>query len=347
MASPGNERPVPTATSPERPASAQGEPINDALKNGIKRRAADRTLVVVEDVLLQPQLLEVAHEYALATQILPSTSDSVLPLRQKHHSDSAADADGWTPLTRACDRGDDASMRALLNAGAAIEAPLSSGHTALMLACLLGHRSCVSALLSREAPADLAAIDKAGWTALMFAAHSGHAICASELLVKGADPNCANSDGFTALMVAAQQGNCACILTLLEWSARPDMRSHNGATALIIACEHGHAMAATTLLRKGADAEAEKLDGFTALLAACQLGDAACLRALIRCGAQVNHVGSHGFTAMMLAVDLEHTNCIHELQCAGAMHCACWYGRKCETHFWIHKQLHSSTSKGQ
>lgn len=263
----------------------------------------------------------------------PASSPATRAMR-RHRTESEADADGWTALMRACDRGDDASVRALLDAGdVTLESKLSSGHTALIVASIMGHEKCVRALLSARIAPALDVSDIVGWTALMHAAHFGLVICAGELLQHKANPNCSNRDGFTALMLAAQAGSSGCVLTLLQWGARPDARAMDGSTALIVACEHNHPIDATSLLRTGlADADAEKHDGFTALMSACQVGNAACVRALVRGGARVDHVGSHGFTARMLADHHGHTRCAQELAYPREAHCGCWLGRRCLTH---------------
>ena len=74
-----------------------------------------------------------------------------------------------------------------------------------MLAALNGNTDTAKALL--EAGADLEAKNNNGGTALMLAALNGNTDTAKALLEAGADLEAKNNNGGTALMSAAQQGH--------------------------------------------------------------------------------------------------------------------------------------------
>ncbi len=83
---------------------------------------------------------------------------------------NAADPAGWTALARAVhnpesDRGDADVVRALIDAGADVEAPIGYGIRPLMLAAGYGETAVVQALL--DAGADVLARNHGGLTALM------------------------------------------------------------------------------------------------------------------------------------------------------------------------------------
>ena len=63
-------------------------------------------------------------------------------------------------------------MSMLLDRGADVNAKTNNGVTALMMASLQGHPSCISMLLDRGA--DVNAKNNNGWTALMAASQEGH-----------------------------------------------------------------------------------------------------------------------------------------------------------------------------
>ncbi len=96
--------------------------------------------------------------------------------------------------------GDVETVRALLDAGADVEARTEDGHTALMLAAAGSHEGIVRMLL--DAGADVNARDEKGWTALMWPAFLGHEGIVRALLDAGADVNARDNEGYTPLQMA-------------------------------------------------------------------------------------------------------------------------------------------------
>jgi uncharacterized protein len=127
--------------------------------------------------------------------------------------------DGWTPLHLAAHFGQPAAARALLDAGAEVEARSSNAmaNTALHAALAGRHRDVAELLL-------------------------GH----------GADPNARQHGGFTALQAAAQHGDLAMIELLLAHGAEPGLAADDGRTPLAMATAGGHDAAAELLRRAGA-----------------------------------------------------------------------------------------------
>ena len=96
---------------------------------------------------------------------------------------------------RASYRGHEPCVRALIAAGASVEAKAEDGWTALMLASRQGHELCVRALIA--AGARVEATDKNGETALMLASAGGHEPCVGALIAAGASVEAKKKDGLT------------------------------------------------------------------------------------------------------------------------------------------------------
>src|SRR5919106_4016472 len=110
-------------------------------------------------------------------------------------------ANGQTPLMAAAARGDFTAVRALVGAGATVDARNGAGETALMLAAGDGNPLVVTLLLARGA--DPRARSKRGETALGNAATAGIEETVRLLLARGAEVNVRNIRGYSPLMLAA------------------------------------------------------------------------------------------------------------------------------------------------
>lgn len=109
---------------------------------------------------------------------------------------------------------EDALAEDLLTRGAVPDARDADGYTALMYAANRGHDGCVSRLLTHGANPNAA--DEQGSTPLMFAAQHGHTRIVERLLDAGADPDSRGDHGFTALEFAEQNGHNATVNVLIQ-----------------------------------------------------------------------------------------------------------------------------------
>ena len=117
-------------------------------------------------------------------------------------------------LLAAAENGDVKMASKALKKGAEVDASvMSSGDTALIVACKNGQEEIVELLL--ESGADAMKTDKRGWTPLFTAAGKGHAGIVRRLVAAGADVD-AESGNSTPLITAAIHGHTEVVAFLLE-----------------------------------------------------------------------------------------------------------------------------------
>ncbi len=114
---------------------------------------------------------------------------------------NAVIANGTTALMKASHGGHIEVMRAIIAAGAQLDARNADGNNALWLACVGGSLEAMSALI--QAGINIDNPNDNGATCLMYAASAGKAAVVERLLAAGADTRLETLDGFSALDMAA------------------------------------------------------------------------------------------------------------------------------------------------
>jgi quinoprotein dehydrogenase-associated probable ABC transporter substrate-binding protein len=142
-----------------------------------------------------------------------------------HHAKlDATDNDGLTPLGIAAQNGKAKAARALLDAGADVNAPVAKGgYTPLMLAAISGSNELATSLIEHGAKVNAA--NPGGVTALMIAAAGNRSTIAGVLVKAGADVNARSEDGRTALSIARDNSSDAVIKILQEAAVRDTAKS--------------------------------------------------------------------------------------------------------------------------
>lgn len=163
-------------------------------------------------------------------------------------------------LLKAVNEGDTQTVAGFLDRGLEPNTTDKEGHTLLMIAARLGHRSLVELLIARKA--SVTRRTPHGDTALMFASLKGHGGIAELLVKHGAQ---VNQSGWTPLHYAAFEGRAEVIKFLLAKGAEVDAQAPNGYTALMLAARGGHLEAARQLLYADPDLTAKGQGGETAL----------------------------------------------------------------------------------
>ena len=167
----------------------------------------------------------------------------------------AAFSAGPAEVADAVMRGDEASVRQLIEQRADVNAPQADGATALHWAVFHSDQEMVDLLL--RAGANPKAANREGSTPLWLASINGDAGIIAALLGGGADPNEHLPLGRTPLMAASRTGNVDAIKVLLDHGAAVNTKETlRGTTALMWAADEGHAAAIKLLIEHGADIQA-------------------------------------------------------------------------------------------
>ena len=237
----------------------------------------------------------------------------------------AVAAAGEPPLIAAVRGGDAATVRALLNARADVNARQGDGGTALHWAAHLDNLEIANVLI--RAGARAGAADDTGTTPLYLACTNRSTAMVGALLAAGADPNATLLNGETALMTCSRTGDAVAVEALLARGADANRKEpFHDQTALMWAAAQKHPDVVAALIKAGADVRArsrsytqtvtsevtqragrEELNytfprgGSTPLLFAARSGDVESARLLLQAGAIVNDALPNGMTALIEA----------------------------------------------
>ncbi|KAI0543932.1 ankyrin repeat-containing domain protein [Xylaria curta] len=147
-----------------------------------------------------------------------------------------------TPLSMACRRGKESSVRLLLEKHRINPNIVDAfGRSSLWSAAFKGHAGIVQLLLNHpQTYPNL--YDSQGWTPLLASTNQGYSTVV-DLLLKHVDtnPNIPNEAGWTPLLLAANEGNENIVQRLLQHpNIKTDLALGNGETALILSQKNRH-----------------------------------------------------------------------------------------------------------
>ena len=317
---------------------------------------------LVERLIRAGADVKAANRYGVAAMALACESGGAAIVEKLLAAGVSADATGSygeTALHTCARSGSVEAVKVLIAHGASLDAGDSwRGQTPLMWAAAQGHPDVMRALI--EAGADVNArstiinwerqrtseprdkwLPPGGLTPLLFAARQGCVECAKVLLSGGADPNIVDPDRHTPLIMALVNGHFDVAGLLIDAGASLDMEDKVGRTALMAAVD-AHTMPSsnrpapketddtlssmeiiTRLLARGANVDIAlraqipyrtKLDrggdgvlgpGTTALLRAAKAGDVPVVKMLLDKGANPRAVTTRGnVNAIMMAANV-------------------------------------------
>ncbi|MEZ5582274.1 MAG: ankyrin repeat domain-containing protein [Candidatus Competibacteraceae bacterium] len=179
---------------------------------------------------------------------------------------------GKTALMAAASQGDARLVKALLNAGADVNARNRTGGTPLIYAAAAGNGETVQLLLAHGAQLNHQSVN--GWSALMIAAAKGHAGLVEWLGRQGADVNMPDIYGWTPLMRATYNGHQAVVKVLLgQPGIELERLNDHGQTVLHLAVIREDAGIVRQLLEYGARTDVKDFAGNTPRSISAALGD--------------------------------------------------------------------------
>jgi len=328
-------------------------PLHWAARNG-DAALVERLIKVGADV-------KAANRYGITAISLACESGSAPVVEQLIAAGVSANATGpygETALHTCAHAGKVEAAKVLIRHGASLEAGESwRGQTPLMWAAAQGHPEMMRALI--EAGADVNArstivnwerqrtseprdkwLPPGGLTPLLFAAREGCVECTKVLLSSGADPNIVDPDRYSPLVMALINGHLDVAAVLIDNGADLDVQDKVGRTALWAAVDL-HTVPSSNrpapretddtlssmdiivkLLEHGANVDIPlraqvpyrtKLDrggdgvlgaGTTPLLRAAKAGDVPVITMLLEKGANPRAVSSRGNNAIMMAANV-------------------------------------------
>ncbi len=181
----------------------------------------------------------------------------------------------------------------------------SEGETALHKAAFAGNINVIKALLVAGAQVD--ARDKRGETPLLQACYGKQREAARLLLVRGADVRGASEKGLFPLQVAAFRGDIPMANLLRSSGAVLGQADKQGRVPLMTAAQR-HPGMVKWLLAAGADVNAKTKTGTTALMVAAMAGRLDIVRLLMAAGADVNARRRKGTDVGYYAIAQHYTN---------------------------------------
>lgn len=162
---------------------------------------------------------------------------------------------GWTPLSSACEAGEQLLAMKLIKHGANVRAVTPGGATPLHRAAFHGRAQMIPLLIANGAELEARAFTT-GYTPLHDAAcgQSDSADTIEQLLLAGADKEArTNKNSWTPLLLAAFYHNKACVASLLKSGANIEAKNVDGMRPLHAATEQGQLDIVKALLDHGAN----------------------------------------------------------------------------------------------
>ena len=218
----------------------------------------------------------------------------------------------FTPLMLAVRSGNESTTKALIDAGADVNAGLNSKRkVALHYAVSAKSIECVNLLLSANAvPNPLTLYSE---TPLHIAVGEGLYEIVKILLKSGADVRPSRGTmRMASLHIAAQEGHSNIVQILLKSGADHKQKNSRGQTALHLAARSQSADTVQELLNNGADPNVRDDDGKTPLHTGIFKGSRCfeCLKILVDANADPNVADGAGYTPLHLAALHESSYCV-------------------------------------
>lgn len=224
--------------------------------------------------------------------VLAGNCDGVAALIEAGADVNAGVTTGVTPLLWACDAEDEPMVQLLLKAGADVELAANSGKRPLHAALEAGSGSIVALLLEHGAN-----VKATGYaiklTPLHLAASNGSEKLLAQLLDKGAEVDAMDNEGFTPLLNAIERGHRQAADLLVAHGANPLATTRDRRNALHIATSDNRLELMQWAMDRGCDVNSRDKTGATPLYQAAFQGHPAAATFLISKDANPNAKNNH------------------------------------------------------
>ena len=185
---------------------------------------------------------------------------------------SEVDADGWSSLHFAAEKGFLSVVQVLIIYGANVNLRAKDGKTPLIVAGQNGHLEVIQYLLRRDA--HLQDRDYEGKNTLFYASEKGHLEVVKYLVRKRTAGTKSFSDtGETPLHVAAGNGHLEVVKILMLYGADANQPDESGRTALHSAIVNGRVEVVAHFLSTGSNIVKTDEKGANAIWLSCQAGN--------------------------------------------------------------------------
>ncbi|XP_077538523.1 uncharacterized protein LOC144151367 [Haemaphysalis longicornis] len=215
-----------------------------------------------------------------------------------------ADAEGRTALHMAAANGYVDTARALILAGAKVNALDACGYSPLHQAATEGHEEVVRMLAKHNCLVDIQD-EMHGNTALHEAAWKGYSRTIEILCKHKANVYIKNKGGFSPLHLACQNGHNQSTRILLLAGCKPDIKNNYGDTPLHTASRYGHAGVLRILISAFCNASEVNKNGDSGLHITAAMGRRKLTRILLESGCDPSITNKQGETALDIALRKE------------------------------------------
>ncbi len=234
-------------------------------------------------------------------------------LLANHANFHAVDAEGKTPLHKACESGEVAMVEVLIECHASALLLDNRGLPPLYLACEKGYEVIMIMLLNQGVPVDQE--NRFGWTALDVACENGDMALIQLLLKRMANPRHMAKDGVMPIHRAAYGGTPESLKFLLSFdSSLLEQEDQAGRTPLYWAAQEGNVDTLILLIAQKADHHHCARNGKTPLQAAMYFGRCDAVWVLLKQADIVLDINTSLVTQFLFkAIDDGHLKVLQEL----------------------------------
>ena len=220
------------------------------------------------------------------------------------------DAEGYTALQHACQKGRLSVAKSLITNGALINAPGPQGQTALHLAMHVPHQNVVMLLIQHKA--DVNARDATFRTPLHIGASLGNVAMCSYLLNEGAQLDSREVQSKTSLQLACEAGHYELVQMMLD-QANLNPTEMTFLTAFFAAVEFGHIRIAESFFSRGLKLQELQKDSYKPATLAAKSGSLAMVELMLNKNCDANARDENGWNALHFASYYGHYQIIERL----------------------------------